>query len=118
MRLGVSPDQSDYLFRSGHPLFFLLGEDSLAIDPNIQRSWRAHLDFGWNLQLQLDFVLQADRLRFDIASEETTLDLNPHDSPLFRFYSLGTVVFPDWKHMSVSCSRSLPWPHCLCTRGS
>jgi len=87
----VSPDQSDYLFHSGHPLFFLLGKDSLAIDPNIQRSWRAHFDFGWNLQLQLNFVFQADRLGFDIVSEKTTPDLNLHDSPQSRFYSFDAL---------------------------
>src|SRR5215469_5111266 len=84
-RLRVSLDQPNNLSRSGHPPFFLFGKDPLAIDPNIQRSWRAHFDIGWNLQLPFDIFLQADRLSFDISSEETTSDLNPHDSPLIRF---------------------------------
>jgi hypothetical protein len=81
----VSLDQPNNLSRSGHPPCFLFGKDPLAIDPNIQRSRRAHFDIGWNLQLPFDIFLQADRLSLDIASEETTSDLNPHGSPLFRF---------------------------------
>lgn len=81
----MSLDQSDNLFGPGHPFLILFGEDALAVDPNIQRSRRSHFDFGWNLQLRLDIFLQADRLSFDIASEETAPDLNLHDSPLSRF---------------------------------
>jgi hypothetical protein len=81
----VSLDQLNNLSRSGHSPLFLLGKDPLAIDPNIQRSRRAHFDIGWNLQLPFDIFLHADRLSLDIASEETTSDLNPHGSPLIRF---------------------------------
>lgn len=81
-RLRVSLDQPNNLSRSRHPPLFLFGKDPLAIDPDIQRSRRAHFDIGWNLQLPFDIFLQADRLSLDIASEKTTPDLNPHDSPL------------------------------------
>jgi len=83
-RLRVRLDQPNNLSCSGHPPFFLLGKDPLAINPNIQRSRRAHFDIGWNLQLPFDIFLQADRLSLDVASEETTSDLNPHDSPLIN----------------------------------
>jgi len=60
-RCFLSLDQPNNLSRSGHPPFFGFGKDPLAIDPNIQRSRRAHFDV----------FLQADRLSLDIASEES-----------------------------------------------
>jgi len=56
----------------------LLGIDSLAVNENVQRPWRAHADASGNPQFVFDALFQAHGLRLDIGSKETALDFDGH----------------------------------------
>ena len=74
-------------------LALFLRVDLPAVDDHGQRSGRSYTQPGPHTQFGYDTAFEAHGLGFDIASKETSFDLNAHSLILLRQvqYTLATV---------------------------
>jgi hypothetical protein len=62
-----------------HAMLGLVREDSLAVQHHVQHARPGEAHLGREVQLVLDFALEAPGLEEKVESSKTALDLNGHD---------------------------------------